>query len=81
MTKKLATFIFRWQDPDTHEVVYSSAEAECCPGDSVSEGIKGAAKILYGCKADVIEEHFNYAEIECHKRHFEVLRVECVPKR
>ncbi len=81
MTKKLATYIFRWQDPETNDVVYSFAEHECCPKGSVSEGIKGAAKALYGCEADIVAEHFNHAEIKCHKRHFEVFKVDCVPKK
>jgi hypothetical protein len=81
MTKKLATFIFRWQDPESNEVIYSSAESECCPKGDVSEGIKNAAKILQGCEADVTATHFNYAEVKCHGRHFEVFRVDCATKK
>ncbi len=80
MAKKLATFIFRWQDPETGNVVYSSAQSECCPRNDVYEGIKGAAKSLMNCDAEITADHFNHAEIECHKRHFEVFRVGCVEK-
>lgn len=81
MVKKLATFVFRSQDPETDEVVYSFVEHECCPKGNVSEGIKGAAKTRYGCKADIVAEHFKHTEIKCHNKHFEVVRVDCIPNR